>query len=97
DSPTDVRQALSLGAEGVGLCRTEHMFFHKDRIPAVRQMILSRTLDERKKYLTELLEMQRQDFQEMFALLQERPMTVRLLDPPLHEFLPTAHADKLAL
>lgn len=97
DSPTDVRQALSLGAEGVGLCRTEHMFFHKDRIPAVRQMILSRTLDERKKYLAELLEMQRQDFQEMFALLQERPMTVRLLDPPLHEFLPTAHADKLAL
>ena len=97
DSPTDVKQALSLGAEGVGLCRTEHMFFHKDRIPAVRQMILSRTLDERKKYLAELLEMQRQDFQEMFALLQERPMTVRLLDPPLHEFLPTAHADKLAL
>mgnify|MGYP002128977933 FL=1 len=97
DSPTDVKQALSLGAEGVGLCRTEHMFFHKDRIPVVRQMILSRTLDERKKYLAELLEMQRQDFQEMFALLQERPMTVRLLDPPLHEFLPTAHADKLAL
>ena len=97
DSPTDVRQALSLGAEGVGLCRTEHMFFHKDRIPAVRQMILSRTLFERKKYLAELLEMQRQDFQEMFALLQERPMTVRLLDPPLHEFLPTTHADKLAL
>jgi pyruvate,orthophosphate dikinase len=97
DSPTDVKQALSLGAEGVGLCRTEHMFFHKDRIPVVRQMILSRTLDERKKYLSELLGMQRQDFQEMFALLQDRPMTVRLLDPPLHEFLPTAHADKLAL
>ena len=73
------------------------MFFHKDRIPVVRQMILSRTLDERKKYLVELLEMQRQDFQEMFALLQDRPMTVRLLDPPLHEFLPTAHADKVAL
>lgn len=97
DSPTDVKQALSLGAEGVGLCRTEHMFFHKDRIPVVRQMILSRTLDERKKYLSELLGMQRQDFQEMFALLQDRPMTVRLLDPPLHEFLPTAHADKVAL
>lgn len=97
DSPTDVRQALTLGAEGVGLCRTEHMFFHKERIPAVRQMILSRTLDERKKYLAELLEMQRQDFKEMFALLQDCPMTVRLLDPPLHEFLPTVHADKLAL
>ena len=69
DSPTDVKQALSLGAEGVGLCRTEHMFFHKDRIPVVRQMILSRTLDERKKYLSELLGIQRQDFQEMFALL----------------------------
>jgi pyruvate,orthophosphate dikinase len=97
DSPTDVKQALSLGAEGVGLCRTEHMFFHNDRIPVVRQMILSRSLDERKKYLDKLLGMQRQDFQEMFRLLQERPMTVRLLDPPLHEFLPTTGADKAAL
>jgi pyruvate, orthophosphate dikinase len=97
DSPADLRQALALGAEGIGLCRTEHMFFHKDRIPAMRKMILARSVEERKKYLSQLLGMQRQDFYEMFALLQEKPMTVRLLDPPLHEFLPVAKEDKIAL
>jgi len=97
DSPADVRQALALGAEGVGLCRTEHMFFHKDRIPVVREMILSRSVEERKKYLSQLLGMQRKDFYEMFVLLQEKPLTVRLLDPPLHEFLPVAKEDKIAL
>jgi len=88
DTPKDVLQALQLGAEGVGLCRTEHMFFQKDRIKSMRKMILSHSVSERQVYLNELLEMQRQDFFEMFVALNGKSMTIRLLDPPLHEFLP---------
>ena len=88
DTPKDVIQALKLGAEGVGLCRTEHMFFQKDRIKSMRKMILSHSVSERQVYLNQLLEMQRQDFYEMFVALNGKSMTIRLLDPPLHEFLP---------
>ncbi len=92
DSPKDIKQALDFGAEGVGLCRTEHMFFDLERLPSVRKMILAKDYAERKKSLEELLEVQRSDFHELYRAIREKPMTVRLLDPPLHEFLP--HADK---
>lgn len=88
DTPHDNQVARDFGAEGVGLCRTEHMFFEEDRIPFVRQMILSQTVDERKKYLEKLLPMQRSDFLEIFRVMNALPVTIRLLDPPLHEFLP---------
>lgn len=88
DTPKDSAQAVLFGAEGIGLCRTEHMFFDEKRIPAVRKMIVSTSLDERKKALAELLPMQRKDFYEIYEAMGERPVTVRLLDPPLHEFLP---------
>ena len=92
DTPKDAAQAVVFGAEGIGLCRTEHMFFDEKRIPAVRRMIVSTTLEERKKALDELLPMQRKDFYEVYEAMGERPVTVRLLDPPLHEFLP--HGDE---
>lgn len=92
DTPKDAAQAVVFGAEGIGLCRTEHMFFDEKRIPAVRRMIVSTTLEERKKALDELLPMQRKDFYEIYEAMGERPVTVRLLDPPLHEFLP--HGDE---
>nr|AIT69973.1 pyruvate orthophosphate dikinase [Heterosiphonia pulchra] len=88
ETPEDVRRALSLGAEGVGLCRTEHMFFDADRIVAVRQMILAEDNEVRTDALNKLLPMQRQDFTEILEVMQGRPVTIRLLDPPLHEFLP---------
>lgn len=88
DTPRDSKQAVIFGAEGIGLCRTEHMFFDEVRIPAVRRMIVSNTLEQRKKALDELLPLQRQDFYEIYQEMGERPVTVRLLDPPLHEFLP---------
>ncbi len=88
DSPKDVRTAIDFGAEGVGLCRTEHMFFEEDRIPKIRSMIVSKSLEEREKALHELIPFQKSDFKGMFEALEDRPMTVRLLDPPLHEFLP---------
>jgi len=97
DTPKDAQTAVDFGAEGIGLTRTEHMFFKEDRIPRVRQMILSSTVEERKKALSYLLEMQRQDFIGIYEVMQERPVTVRLLDPPLHEFLPTADEDIQAL
>lgn len=93
DNPKDAIQAISFGAEGIGLCRTEHMFFNLDRIPAVRRMILSKTIEERMKALDELLPVQRQDFFELFEAIGDRAITVRLLDPPLHEFLPTKEED----
>ncbi|KAB3535365.1 pyruvate, phosphate dikinase [Alkaliphilus pronyensis] len=93
DTPRDTRQALEFGAEGIGLCRTEHMFFDDTRIPVVRQMIISRTIEQRKKALDKLLPMQRQDFKEIFEAMGEKPVTVRLLDPPLHEFLPHEEED----
>ncbi|HEY3331229.1 MAG TPA: pyruvate, phosphate dikinase [Capsulimonadaceae bacterium] len=89
DTPEDVALAISFGAEGVGLCRTEHMFFDEARRPIVQSMILSDSDEERQTYLDELLVFQRNDFEAIFKALQGRPLTVRLIDPPLHEFLPS--------
>jgi pyruvate,orthophosphate dikinase len=91
ETPLDARTARDFGAEGIGLCRTEHMFFESSRILAVREMILADKLDARKAALAKLLPMQRQDFIEIFEIMAGLPVTIRLLDPPLHEFLP--HAD----
>ncbi len=88
ETPLDCQVARDFGAEGVGLCRTEHMFFSEDRIISVRQMILAETLEGRKKALAKLLPMQRKDFVEIFKIMAGLPVTIRLLDPPLHEFLP---------
>ena len=88
DNPRDASVAFSFGAEGVGLCRTEHMFFEADRIPAVREMIVSTTTEEREKALKKLLPMQKKDFKGIFKAMKGRPVTIRFLDPPLHEFLP---------
>ncbi len=97
DTARDTKQALDFGAEGIGLCRTEHMFFEESRIPVVRQMILARTVEQRKKALDKLLPMQRQDFIDIFMEMGELPATIRLLDPPLHEFLPHNEEDIRAL
>ena len=97
DTPRDAKQAVLFGAEGIGLCRTEHMFFDDARIPAVRRMIVSQDIEERKEALDELLPMQRKDFFEIYEAMGERPVTVRLLDPPLHEFLPQKDEDIKAL
>ena len=88
DTPRDVSQALEFGAEGIGLCRTEHMFFKEDRIFQVRKMILASDLETREAALEKILPMQEDDFYQIYSLMKERPVTVRLLDPPLHEFLP---------
>ncbi len=88
DTPRDAHVARAFGAEGIGLCRTEHMFFEEERITAVREMILSETPEERKKALTKILPMQRGDFAGIFREMRDLPVTIRLLDPPLHEFLP---------
>ena len=88
DTPADARAAVRFGAEGIGLCRTEHMFFEEDRIQAVREMILADEQNSRRAALAKLLPMQRGDFLELFEIMGERPVTIRLLDPPLHEFLP---------
>lgn len=88
DTKLDVQTALNFGVAGIGLCRTEHMFFEETRISAVRQMILSNDEEERKNPLNKLLEMQKEDFMQLFQLMQGKPVTIRLLDPPLHEFLP---------
>ncbi|NLO82686.1 MAG: pyruvate, phosphate dikinase [Clostridiales bacterium] len=88
DTARDAAQALEFGAEGIGLCRTEHMFFDEDRIPAVREMIVARTEEERRKALAKLLPMQKGDFKSIYEVMGDRPVTIRLLDPPLHEFLP---------
>ena len=88
DTPKDAAQAVKFGAEGIGLCRTEHMFFEGNRIRAMREMILSRTPEQRKKALEKLLPYQRQDFEEIYIAVEGRPVTIRFLDPPLHEFLP---------
>ncbi len=93
ETPLDTRTAVEFGAEGVGLCRTEHMFFDEERIPQVRAMILSNDVKGRRAALDKLLPMQRSDFEEIFRILGERPATIRLLDPPLHEFLPHTDAD----
>ena len=88
DNPKDAKNAFNFGAQGVGLCRTEHMFFEADRIPAVREMIVSSTVAERKKALAKLLPMQRKDFIGIYKAMEGLPVTIRFLDPPLHEFLP---------
>ena len=97
DNPRDTKKAVELGAEGIGLCRTEHMFFEEDRIPKIRKMILSETLEAREEALNELIPFQKGDFKAMYKALNGLPMTVRYLDPPLHEFLPTAEEDIKAL
>lgn len=97
DTPKDARQAVSFGAEGIGLVRTEHMFFEGDRIKAMREMIVSKTEDQRRKALAKLLPMQREDFEGIYEAMEDRPVTIRYLDPPLHEFLPTEEADIVAL
>jgi pyruvate,orthophosphate dikinase len=93
DTPNDARVAMRFGAEGIGLCRTEHMFFEEDRIRAVREMILADDEKSRRKALAKLLPMQRKDFSELFEIMQGLPVTIRLLDPPLHEFLPHTPAE----
>ena len=97
DNPRDTKNAVSLGAEGIGLCRTEHMFFDEERIPKIRKMILSETVEAREEALNELIPFQKGDFKAMYEELKGLPMTVRYLDPPLHEFLPTAEEDIKAL
>ena len=97
DTPEDTANAVRLGAEGIGLCRTEHMFFNPERIPKIRKMILSDNQEAREAALMELLPFQKEDFKAMYKALKGRPMTVRYLDPPLHEFVPTDEADIAAL
>ena len=97
DTPADAAQAMKFGAEGIGLCRTEHMFFEPDRLPAMREMIVARTEEQRRKALDKLLPMQRSDFEGLFREMQGYPVTIRFLDPPLHEFLPQADEDIEAL
>ena len=92
DTPRDAKHAVEFGAQGIGLCRTEHMFFAEDRIAAIREMIVSKTVEQRKAALDKLLPMQRGDFEELYRVMGDRPVTVRLLDPPLHEFVP--HTDE---
>ncbi len=93
DNPRDAAQAVKFGAEGIGLCRTEHMFFEGSRIKAMREMIVAKDVESRKKALAKLLPYQQGDFEAMYEVLEGRPMTVRYLDPPLHEFLPTKEED----
>ena len=93
DSPADAKQALEFGAEGIGLCRTEHMFFEETRIGAVRRLILAGSVEERKKALAEIMPFQKGDFKAIYEAMREHPVTIRLLDPPLHEFLPSSEKD----
>lgn len=97
DTPMDAATAIKFGAEGIGLCRTEHMFFEPDRIPAMREMIVARTEEQRRKALDKLLPMQRSDFEGLFTEMKGYPVTIRFLDPPLHEFLPQEEEDIKAL
>jgi len=97
DTPHDAEVAVKFGAEGIGLCRTEHMFFDESRIPAMREMIVSKDVESRRRALNKLLPMQRSDFKGIYKAMGGRPVTIRFLDPPLHEFLPTDEADIRAL
>ena len=97
DTPADARKAVELGAEGIGLCRTEHMFFEADRIAAFREMICADTVEEREAALEKILPYQQGDFEKLYEALQGNPVTIRFLDPPLHEFVPTEEADIAAL
>ncbi len=93
DTPEDAAVAVKFGAQGIGLCRTEHMFFDPERIPRIRQMILARTLEQREKALNALIPYQKGDFKALYETMEGRPVTIRFLDPPLHEFVPTEQAD----
>ena len=93
DTPHDAAQAVKFGAQGIGLCRTEHMFFNEDRIPAIREMICSDTVEQREKALAKLEPMQQSDFEGIYEAMEGCPVTIRFLDPPLHEFVPTEEAD----
>ena len=93
DTPHDAAKARELGAQGIGLCRTEHMFFEGDRIAAIREMICSDTVEQREKALAKLLPMQQGDFEGIYEAMEGCPVTIRFLDPPLHEFVPTEEAD----
>ena len=93
DTPADAANAVHLGAEGIGLCRTEHMFFEPERIPKIRKMILSKTVEEREKALEELIPFQKGDFKALYEVMEGKPVTIRFLDPPLHEFVPTEEDD----
>ena len=93
DTPEDAANALKLGAEGIGLCRTEHMFFDPERIPKIRKMILSTTCEAREEALNELIPFQKGDFKGIYEVMQDNPVTIRFLDPPLHEFVPTEEKD----
>ncbi|MCI8513818.1 MAG: pyruvate, phosphate dikinase [Lachnospiraceae bacterium] len=97
DTPFDAANAVKLGAEGIGLCRTEHMFFEADRIPKIRKMILSKTKEAREEALNELIPFQKSDFKGIYEAMEGRPVTIRFLDPPLHEFVPTEEEDIQAL
>ena len=97
DTPADATNAVRLGAEGIGLCRTEHMFFEPERIPKIRKMILSKTVEEREKALEELIPFQKGDFKALYKVMEGKPVTIRFLDPPLHEFVPTDEKDIEAL
>jgi len=97
DTPEDAANAVKFGAEGIGLCRTEHMFFNEDRIPKIRKMILSKTVEAREAALEELIPFQKADFKGIYEVMEGKPVTIRFLDPPLHEFLPTDEADIIAL
>ncbi len=97
DTPADAANAVRLGAEGIGLCRTEHMFFEPERIPKIRKMILSKTVEEREKALDELIPFQKGDFKALYKVMEGKPVTIRFLDPPLHEFVPTDEKDIEAL
>ena len=93
DTPADAMNAVKLGAEGIGLCRTEHMFFEPDRIPKIRKMILSNTVEQREEALKELIPFQKGDFKALYEVMEGKPVTIRFLDPPLHEFVPTEKKD----
>lgn len=93
DTPADAANAVKLGAEGIGLCRTEHMFFEPERIPKIRKMILSPTVEAREEALAELIPFQKSDFKEIYEVMEGLPVTIRFLDPPLHEFIPTEEKD----
>ena len=93
DTPADAKKARELGAEGIGLCRTEHMFFEGDRIDAFREMICSDTVEEREEALSKILPLQQGDFEQLYEAMEGEPVTIRFLDPPLHEFVPTEEED----
>ncbi|BBF45234.1 pyruvate phosphate dikinase [Lachnospiraceae bacterium KM106-2] len=97
DTPADAKNAVKFGAQGIGLCRTEHMFFDAERIPKIRKMILSKTVEAREEALNELIPFQKGDFKALYEVMEGRPVTIRFLDPPLHEFVPTEEDDIIAL